>query len=199
MSSHQTGRSASSSPSESHQCGSSFVALLPFSGKSWSCGYPSVAPTAERGALYFGRRTETCRRTTGPTRYNCAWRGSGASQTGTGTNAPSSFLPQRKGIYRHHFTNMNNSLCVCVMCVFLHCVHRRAVHLWKLEMYMCMYLKAEPEAWSLHPSCPLCLMMVTGSPGILGTGSCWTGSLSQCKRASHRNKQQDSETETQTA
>lgn len=97
---------------------------------------------------------------------------------------------------------MNNSLrgcvCVCDVC-FLHYVHRRAVQMWKLEMYMCMYLKAEPEAWSLHPSCPLCLMMVTGSPGILGTGSCWTGSLSQCKQASHRNKQQDSERETQTA
>lgn len=117
VSSHQTGRSASSSPSESHQCGSSFLVPLPFSGKSWSCDYLSAAPTAELDALYFGRRTETCQRTTGPTRYNSAWMASGASQTGTGTNAPSSFLPQRKGIYWEHFTNTNNSLCVCV-CVW---------------------------------------------------------------------------------
>lgn len=99
VSSHQTGRSASSLPSESHRCESSFLAPLPFSGKSWSCDYPSAAPTTEPDALYFGRRTETCQQMTGPTRYNSAWMGFGASQTGTGTNAPSSFLPQRKGIY----------------------------------------------------------------------------------------------------
>lgn len=89
---------------------------------------------------------------------------------------------------------------MCVWCVFSALSTQTcAVNMWKSEMYMCMYLKAEPEAWSLHPSCPLCPMMGTGSLDILGTGSCWTGSLSQCKQASHRNKQHDSETETQAA
>lgn len=52
-----------------------------------------------------------------------------------------------------------------------------------------LYLKVEQEARILCPSCPRCLMTVMGSLGIPDTGSYWTGSLSQCMQAGHRNMQ----------
>lgn len=55
--------------------------------------------------------------------------------------------------------------------------------------YLRVYLKVGQAVGSPDPSCPLCLMMVMGDPGIPGTGSCWTGSRSQCMQVPNGNTQ----------
>lgn len=101
----------------------------PFSGRSLSCGSLFDAPTSPPGTLCFGRRTEMCPKRTGPTRCSFALTASAASQTGTGTTAPSSFLSKRNGMLLNHEGTMsmtksklhtkNGGLEICTREVFV--------------------------------------------------------------------------------
>lgn len=76
-------------------------------------------------------------------------------------------------------------VCVCVCVDMLSFVLLRVlVHMWKC---VCVYLKVGQEAGNLCPSCLPCQTMVMGNLGIPGTGSYWTGSLSQCMQVPRRN------------
>ena len=169
VSSHQSGTWASSSPSGSPLCGSSSSAPVPSFGRSWSCGCPFAAPTAAPGAPCSGRRTGTCRRRTGPTRCSSASMASGASRTGTGTSAPSSFLQRRKVTWTQMWGDSDSFMRVRVkkqMEVWWRFVLVRVlVHMWRCAR---AYLRVGRVAGSPCPSCPPCQMTVTGSPG---TGS----------------------------
>lgn len=95
---HQICRWVFFSPSEFLQCESNSSRPWPSFGMSWFCGFPFFGPTAVLTALCFGTRTERCLRMTGPTRCSYALMVSEASQTGTGTAAPSSSLPEKQDV-----------------------------------------------------------------------------------------------------
>lgn len=148
-SSHQTGRWASASPFLSHRCGSSSLAHGPSSGRSWSCDYPSAAPTVAPGAPCFGRRTGTCQKRTGPTRCSSASTESGASQIGTGTSAPSSFLPRRKWMQAQKMRwqwLVHLSMCEQQS-------QQRDLH-W-LQMCVCTWKWGKRQGVSIIPSSPI--------------------------------------------